>query len=240
MPLQTPEAQMRQTPGRVMFLVALFSGFWPSSPAAADTITFDNVSDGFYTAVTVNGVVFRRPEGTVNVISGENNCIQCAANGSHYLTAWGGPTTGVLMTTASGNPFSLFGFDAAESFAALPDDWAREILVIGQLVSGGEIRTSFTLDRILDGIGGLDDFQRFVLPGGFTNLTSVMFLGSGNTTPDLTGMVVQDFALDNIVNDLPAPVPEPGTMVLVFSGLVAGLRQRHASRARHCRPAVTM
>lgn len=107
MPLQTPEAQMRHILGRMMFVVALFSGCWLSSPAAADTITFDNVSDGFYSAVTVNGVVFRRPEGTVNVISGENNCIQCAANGSQYLTAWGGPATGVLMTTVSGNPFSL-------------------------------------------------------------------------------------------------------------------------------------
>jgi len=134
------------------------------------------------------------------------------------------------MTTVSGDPFSLYEFDAAESFAVLPERWARRIDVIGQLAGGGMISTSFVLDRILDGIGGAEDFQRFTLPASFTMLSSVLFVGAGNTAVS-EGLVFQDFAIDNIVTDLPAPIPEPATIGLLLTGLAIVRRRILKARA---------
>jgi hypothetical protein len=199
-------------------------------PASADTITFDSVPSNFYESVVTQGVIFSRAGiGAIGVISGEANCILCASNGTQYVSSWGNPPVGIEMRTVSGDPFSLVGFDAAESFALLPERWAQQIDVTGELAGGGTVAASFTLDQRLDGIGGLEDFQRFLMPAGFTGLSSVSFYGNGNTPP-IGGLLFRDFAIDNIATDLPAPVPEPGTVGLVLAGLVAVSGARHKRR----------
>jgi hypothetical protein len=200
-------------------------------PAAADNIVdFESVPIDFYQAVQQNGVVFTNvgPSGSsLAVIVGAQNCVACADNGTHILTAWGSPPAAILMTTETGSSFALQQFDAAESFAALPQQWAARIDVTGQLVSGATVFTSFTLDHVIDGPGGLPDFQTFVLPQSFQGLTSVLFVGAGN--PPTAEGDFHDFAIDNVTTDLPPPVPEPATGLLVIAGVmtgVAGARRR--------------
>src|SRR5262249_43468292 len=157
-----------------------------------------------------NGIVFTNvgSGGSINVIVGAQNCLACADNGTRILTAWGSPPEAILMSTASGRGFSLFDFDAAESFAVAPERWALRVDVVGQLVSGGTVTASFTLDRMLDGPGSVNDFQHFVLPESFQGLTNVLFVGEGN--PPTANGVFHDFAIDNVGTNLPPPVPEPG------------------------------
>ena len=221
-----------RAPVRAATAVVLLTALAGASPLLADPITFDDVPTNVSSTVLVDGAVFRSYGAipSIAVIAGEQNCIRCAANGTPYLAALGSPPVGILMTTESGQPFSLYEFDAAESFAGLPERWARRIDVIGQLAGGGMISTSFVLDRILDGVGGADDFQRFMLPAMFTMLSSVLFVGAGNTAVS-DGLVFQDFAIDNIVTDLPAPIPEPATIGLLMTGLAIVRRRLLKARA---------
>jgi hypothetical protein len=91
--------------------------------------------------------------------------------------------------------------------------------VVGQLVDGGTVTASFALDRVIDGPGGTNDFQHLVLPAAFRNLASVLFVGAGN--PPTANGIFHDFAIDNVGTNLPPPVPEPETVILLASGVLA-------------------
>ena len=121
-------------------------------------------------------------------------------NDSHFGNAvtfwmWNGTTVmanhdDVIMTKSGGGSFSLVSFD----FSGWPLNAEKPFTVTGQ---PGNVVVTFTPDGIVDGPGGAPDFQTFVLPAGFQNLTSVTWEHSGPET--IAGI----FGLDNIVTDVP-------------------------------------
>ena len=115
---------------------------------------------------------------------------------SHFHTLGGGITTDftnsgtthigfeqtkgpITMDRVNGGTFSLQSLDAAEFYAPArldhPD--ANFVVLTGYQAGGGVVTTQLALDGIRDGIGGVNDFQHFVLPATFINLTSVVFTG---------------------------------------------------------------
>ena len=134
-----------------------------------------------------------------------------AANGTQYILEEGGSLGGpITMAPSGGGTFSLGSFDGAEVFignnvSGFPN--ATVINVVGNLFGGGTVGATFSLDGILDGLGGVADFQSFVLPGTFTSLISVVFSGSiagGSTNAGIS--------IDNLNT---ASVPEPGSLALL-------------------------
>lgn len=112
----------------------------------------------------------------------------------------------MIMAPEGGGLFDLVAFD----LAGFPTDNEVSFTVTAQ---PGNVVANFTPDGLVDGFGGVEDFETFVLPGGFTNITSATWLHTGEGT--LLGV----FALDNIV------VPEPGTLSLVAIGALGVIRR---------------
>lgn len=113
----------------------------------------------------------------------------CPDNGTQYLLT---QFDGLLrLTNSTGHDFSLVSFDAGESFSGLPSFWASQIVLTGEVLGGGTVQASFSLDFVNDGPGPLNDFQTFVLPPTFRGLTALTITGSGSAVRD-------DFSLDNL------------------------------------------
>jgi peptidase M23-like protein len=111
-----------------------------------------------------------------------------------------GSDAGITIWRSDGQPFTLVSVDAAEALS-VPDPQAvygnsSRIDVRGFLASGGTVSTSFIIDGEADGPGGINDFQSFILPAGWTNLSSISFYGFSATS--CPGVACQSFRLDNI------------------------------------------
>ncbi len=89
----------------------------------------------------------------------------------------------ILMTRAGGGSFSLARFD----FAGWLENAEGPLTL---LASNGAV-AGFDPDQVSDGVGGDPDFETFVLPPGFSDITSVLFL---HTLPVFS----HTFALDNL------------------------------------------
>lgn len=198
-----------------------------ASPAGAITITFDDVvvpgsNDIISGTRTSVGFDFTSPHWHVVNAPGVGFL---AADGSQYA-ALDSPTLAapLEMTKSGGGTFSLISFDGAELFVSPPGGFpnAELIRVVGNLFGGGTISNDFALDGVIDGTGGVADFQGFAFGPAWTNLTSVVwdgFLNAGGRA---------SISIDNIVVDAPAGVPEPSTLfaVGVSMGLAALARCR--------------
>jgi len=194
-----------------------------AQPASAALITFEDVVNGPFnndirTSATSDGFGFTSTH--FHVINNPTQCAfgGCVANGTQYA-AEDAPTLAgpVTMTPSGGGTFSLVSFDGAELFlsdsAAAAGGFANatSIHVVGNLSGGGTITADFALDGLKDGAGGVADFQPFVFPAGFTNLTSAVWSG----TVAAGGTASMSF--DNIVTGTgPVGVPEPS--ILLFLG----------------------
>lgn len=215
---------------KMLLAVAAVAALAAPVTAGAATITFDAIptpggngyffgTGGGYSAVLTDGFTFDTPSlSHGHVIDSPSSCSGgCADNGTKYL---GGDMPGLIMTRSNGGTFSLNGFDGAEAFTGL--SVPTSIDLVGTLFGGGTVFASFALDGINDSLGGLADFQSFML--SWTNLTSVYFTAPMGTAPG--GW----FGVDNIIVDAmaPTPSPEPGTLLLLGSGIVGlwGLRKK--------------
>jgi len=123
----------------------------------------------------------------------------------------------VDIAQIGGAPFSLSSFDGATMFPG----FRGRIEVIGALDGGGTVNAFFDLT---------DTFSPFLLPGSFVNLDSVRvfdtFSAGFRAGPG-------SFSVDNLVVNT-AAVPEPASLLLLGSGLVAaGLRRRAKAKARN-------
>ncbi len=102
----------------------------------------------------------------------------------------------IAMSRVGSGTFSLFALDAGEFYSSatahpdFPD--AEWITITGTRADSTTVTHNIVLDGIRDGVGGVADFQHFVLPNTFVNLRSVSFTGWRQ------GNVAGGLALDNL------------------------------------------
>lgn len=125
----------------------------------------------------------------------------------------------LTMSRVGGGVFALGKADIAEWSDT--NETARTVSVTGNLLGGGTVATTLTLDLVFDGAGSAVDFQTFSFNATWTNLLSVVFKGNGSITGN------NYFSLDNIVTNA---VPEPTTLAMGSFVAICGLT--HVRRRR--------
>ena len=168
-------------------------GFVPSPPFNAQPRNGDLTSGGFFFDMAGPNPVYQLANNSAGI-----------DNGTTYLVTEGNPSQ-VTFSKVGGGPFSLNAFDYAEW---QEQGTARQISVTGNLVGGGTA-TPTPLVLTLDLNSSGPDFQTASFGSNWSNLASVVLVGSGATFGSLNY-----FAIDNIVVDA-AAVPEPATLGLL-------------------------
>ncbi len=131
-----------------------------SAVVCADTTGFRFVSDHFH-------------------LIGGDFLTDFSSNGTSYIgyeSVRGYPIT---MERVGSGTFSLQALDAGEFYSPASPSHpnAQTLTLTGFQQGGGMVTHTLTLDGIHDGPGGAPDFEHFVLPNTFVNLTSVRFTG---------------------------------------------------------------
>lgn len=128
----------------------------------------------------------------------------------------GGAAFSLNSFFAGGRTKDLFPNDPVSDYTV-----TQSIDVIGNLVGGGTVSTSFLLDSIAP-----YSWSQYTLPVTFTNLVSVMLSaqGSGNRP---------EFLIDDIVVNERLQVPEPNIFLLIASGLVGLHFLRYRRKISH-------
>lgn len=189
--------------------VALAALLLAAGSAHATTVTVEDAADGSV-AFDSGGLNFAISSHIFH--TGQASNWTTNGTGSVGVHANGG-TNSMTMTRVGGSAFSLQSIDLGEFYI-----WngERTVTATGNLVGGGTVVQSFTLDGVADGVGGAADFQTFGFGAGFTGLSSVVF--SGGTAP---GQGDNSWSFDNVVFDEGGAVPEPASLALV--GLAVGM-----------------
>ena len=193
-----------------------------AAPASALVIDFESItasSCNSFPSITTQGFDFTTVAPILFACDGTR--VDLASNGTNTV----GSQTPTITTMAQtgGGLFSLIAIDLAELFIGNSPKNLR-VQVKGRVQGGGIVRVVFLLDGINDGAGGAADFETFILPGNFVNLTSL------NITGVPTDRIFRRFMFDNIVVTTQV-VPEPTSLLLLGVGLAA-LARRCGSVAR--------
>ena len=219
----------------VKLLLALAAGFALNVQAAI--IDFEDVPEGtISTDVVSNGFRFQaNRNGAIYFTNGVACTPVCAANGTRTMLVPGPLLAGlgfadqVAVSRAGGGEFVLLSLDAAEVFSfPLTQDSAARIDFVG-LLGGIQVTSgSLVLDQVVDGPGGLADFQQFLVSG--LTVDTYIFTGEGGISGN------NGFTLDNLVvefDEQPSDVPEPGTLALGALGALgfAVSRRRRTTAA---------
>jgi hypothetical protein len=151
------------------------------------------------------GYRFVTPQG---VTSNDTNNTLYPFNGTTYLQLLTNETP-LTIARVDSAPFNITSIDLAEYSIVFASP--KTITFTGNKASGGTVNTTFVTDGIIDGNGPLADFQTFVFPSTFSNLSSV-------TTTTAT------FSFDNVNVTI---VPEPTGVAFLFAGtLILFTRRR--------------
>lgn len=198
------------------------------TPCAAATLTFNGAGTGPEFSHSEGGfdVTWYDPDFGPAPVSGYTSagpdlCPTCPSNGTVHAVglppAFGGVIT---IRKRGGGTFTFVGFDAAEvPYIGSP---AASVDIKGVRYDSSEYTTSVLLDGLSDGVGGVADFQTFSPVTSFFDVFTELSFSAG----------YYDFAIDNIVlMDAEAPaVPEPASLLLVGTGLVAVTRRAWLAR----------
>ncbi len=130
----------------------------------------------------------------VTVLDSANN----GSSGSVRFAFMGSMT----MQKMDDSLFSLFTVELGEYSSSFRGN--QTITFTGSRQGNTTVTQEFTIDGMMDGPGGMNDFQTFTFSSDFRDLTSVQV--SGDT-----------FALDNLNT---SPVPVPAAAWLFMSGLL--------------------
>ena len=137
------------------------------------------------------------------------------------------------MTRVGSGTFSLHSLDVGEFWAgsvpAHPD--AETLVMTGIKQNGQTVSHTLTLDGLHDGVGGVADFQHFVLPATFVDLTSVIFTGQRAGGQD-GGLAVDNLEYQlEVTGPIGACVLVPETPSVAFTAPLAGNGRRHRATA---------
>ena len=206
--------------------------------AGAEILSFDEVNppdNATRTSLScgeTNGFLFRSDHfhvvGTVTDTGFSSN----GTTHVGYESARGRPIT---MTRVGSGTFSLHSLDVGEFWAgsvpAHPD--AETLVMTGIKQNGQTVSHTLTLDGLHDGVGGVADFQHFVLPATLVDLTSVIFTGQRAGDQD-GGLAVDNLEYQlGVTGSIGACVLVPETPSVAFTaplpGTVAGTVQLQAT-----------
>jgi hypothetical protein len=196
----------------------LVFGAW-SQVSQAAIINFEDIptapgTNNIEGSETSDGFLFTSPSSHIHRV---NQAGSFGDSGSTNLMIHdnGGGNAGNALTMAavSGGAFNINSALLSEGFVGFG---AATVHVVGNIFGGGAVTTDFALDGIIDGVGGVNDFQTFNFSGAWTNLTSVTFSGVGGTVNE------HAFSIDNIVVNQAQAIPEASSLALLGLAL-AGL-----------------
>ena len=192
---------MRKLVGLLVVGLALTLG----GRAEAQVVTFNEITPTsnpiLGSIVCATGTGFRFFSDHFHVIGNVYFPEDYSSNGTTQIGYESGRGFPITMQRVGGGTFSLQSLDAAEFYSVpVPDRPDAQMLTItGFQQGGGVVSYTVNLDGIYDGPGGVIDFEHFVLPNTFVNLTSVVFTGLR------VGNVSGGVAIDNIAYQLAAP-----------------------------------
>lgn len=121
------------------------------------------------------------------------------------------------ITTTSGDLFSLVSVELAEYSVVQLGDQVT-VNFVGVKADDSLISQSFTIDGIIDGVGGANDFELFTFSSGFTGLKSA-YVERTNYSGLYDEYFVPGFSMDNMQMSI---VPVPAAAWL-FGSALAGL-----------------
>ncbi|MDF7809536.1 hypothetical protein P4E94_19015 [Pontiellaceae bacterium B12219] len=97
-----------------------------------------------------------------------------------FITGGGSP---LIISQASGGAFDAVSIDLSEYSTVF--QYPKEVIIIGHKADGATVEVSFRTDGIIDGLGGVPDFEKFFFPSEFTDLISLEIPSSGFTMDNL-------------------------------------------------------
>ncbi len=190
------------------------------SQADAQVLTFDEINppdNAIRTSLScgeTDGFLFTSPH--FHAVGTVTNTQFSSDGTTHigYESARGYPIT---MSRVGAGTFSLLSMDVGEFYNTdvfgHPD--ANKVLVTGIMRGGQTVSHIVTLDGIHDGVGGEIDFEHFVLPGTFVDLTTVIFTGLLDDGSD------GGLALDNLEYQFEFPAPIHSCVLVAETPTVA-------------------
>ncbi len=206
---------MQRSSSLILTLLSLLAA--PS--ANATILTFDSLTAGYYApSFNTNGFTFSIASHGFHT---GNDSSGWAASGSYNVGVHrnGGSAVPVTMSVTGGGVFSIQSMDLGEFYLR---NGARTVSAIGYLSGGGAVNTTFNLDGIADGAGGVADFQTFAFSSAWSNLTSIVFDSPNISTNE------NSWSFDNVVvNQAVVNTPAPASIALLGLGLLGlGLQRR--------------